>query len=106
MNPAEAAYRLTATFPREEMYGMTSQVQRSAACVPANIAEGYGRDSKGAYVQQLRAGQGSLKELETHVLLGERVAIVPSDAITPLMAKAESVGKMLRSLIRSVDQSG
>lgn len=50
MNMAEAAYRLTARFPKEEAYALTTQLRRSGSSVPANIAEGYGRDSKGAYV--------------------------------------------------------
>ena len=105
MNLGEAAYRLTASFPRDELYGATSQIRRSAASVPANIAEGYGRDSKGAYIQQLRVAQGSLKELETHLLLSARVALTSSEAIDPLLNNAEAVGKMLRSLIRSLEAS-
>ena len=103
MNLGEAAYVLTAHFPREELYGATSQIRRSAASVPANIAEGYGRDSTGAYVQQLRVAQGSLKELETHLLLASRVRMTTPEAIDPLLVKSEAVGKMLRSLIRSLE---
>ena len=105
MDLAEGAYKLTAAFPKEEKYGLSSQLRRSAASVPANIAEGYGRDSKGAYVQQLRVAQGSLKEFETHLLLSERVAIVDKLALAPLLAKSEMIGKMLRSLIRSIENS-
>jgi four helix bundle protein len=105
MNLAADAYRLTATFPKEETYGLTSQVRRSGASVPANIAEGYGRDSKGAYVQQLRVAQGSLKEFETHLLLAERVGIVGTADLQQLLVRSETVGKMLRSLIRSVENS-
>ena len=105
MNLAEAAYRQTAKFPRDEIYGLTSQLRRSATSVPANIAEGYGRDSKGAYLQHLRIAQGSLKEFETHLLLSERVAIIDASAAAALLAKGESVGKMLRSLIRSIENS-
>jgi four helix bundle protein len=105
MNLAEAAYRTTARFPREEAYGLTAQLRRSAASVPANIAEGYGRDSKGAYVQHLRIAQGSLKEFETHVLLAERVELGDKVTLAPLLAKAEMIGKMLRSLIRSIENS-
>ena len=101
MNLAEAAYRTTARFPREEIYGLTAQLRRSAASVPANIAEGYGRDSKGAYVQHLRIAQGSLKEFETHLLLAERVELVDKVTPAPLLA----IGKMLRSLIRSIESS-
>ncbi len=105
MNLAAATYKLTAAFPREEVYGLTSQLRRSAASVPANIAEGYGRDSRGAYIQQLRVAQGSLKELETHLLLAERVEIVANSPLLPLLAKSEVVGKMLRSLIRSLENA-
>jgi four helix bundle protein len=105
MNLAEAAYRLTARFPKEEVYGLSAQLRRSGSSVPANIAEGYGRDSKGAYVQHMRIAQGLLKELETHLLLAERVELVDKMALAPLLAKAEMVGKMLRSLIRSIESS-
>ena len=72
---AVAAYRFTDGFPADERYGLTSQIRRSCASVPANIAEGYGRESAGAYVQQLRVAQGSLKEFETHVELAHRIGI-------------------------------
>jgi four helix bundle protein len=65
MDLAVLAYRLTVQFPADERYGMISQIRRSAASVPANIAEGYGRESPGAYAQHLRVAQGSLKEFET-----------------------------------------
>ena len=105
MNLAEAAYRLSRRLPKEEMYALAQQVRRSCSSVPANIAEGYGRDSTGAYVQHLRVAQGSLKELETHLLLAERVELVDTIAIAPLLAKSEQIGKMLGNLIRSVEQS-
>jgi four helix bundle protein len=106
MNLAVAAYRLTKAFPKDELYGLTSQIRRSGASVPANIAEGYGRESRGAYAQQLRVAQGSLKEFETHLLLANRVGIVDAPAMAPILDLAESVGKMLRKLIRSLDDSG
>ncbi len=105
MNVAEAAYRLTATFPKAEVYGMTAQLRRSACSVPANIAEGYGRDSTGAYIQHLRIAQGSLKEFETHLLLSERVDLVDGAKVAPLLTRSDSIGKMLRSLIRSIESS-
>jgi four helix bundle protein len=70
---AERVYRLTASFPREEVYGMTSQIRRAAVSVAANVAEGHGRENSGSFVQFLRISQGSLKELETHLLLALRV---------------------------------
>jgi four helix bundle protein len=105
MNVAEATYRLTKSFPKAEIYGLTAQARRSASSVPANIAEGYGRDSTGAYVHHLRVAQGSLKELETHLLLSERVSLVDSEKVASLLSKSELVGKMLRSLIRSIEGS-
>ncbi len=105
MNLAEACYRLTLKLPREEMYGLSSQIRRSGASVAANIAEGYGRDNRGNYIQHLKIAQGSLKELETHLLLGARVSLLDQSFVAPLLENSESVGKMLRSLIRSLENN-
>jgi four helix bundle protein len=99
---AEDCYRLSAKFPRAEQYGLTSQVRRSAASIPANIAEGYGRDQIGCYIQSLRVAQGSLKELETHLLLSRRLGLVVD--IEPQLKRCEELGKMLRALIRSLER--
>ena len=104
MDLAEACYRVVATFPRDELYGLSSQIRRASVSIPANIAEGYGRNSKGAYLQFLRIAQGSLKELETHVLLAERLGLARRDASAPLLGSCDSVGRMLWSLIRSIEQ--
>jgi four helix bundle protein len=105
MNLAEAAYRLTASFPKGEAYGLTAQSRRSASSVPANIAEGYGRDSRRAYVQHLRIAQDSLKELETHLLLSERVDLADGAKIATVLTKSDLVGKLLRSLIRAIERA-
>ena len=73
---AAKCYKDTRNFPASEMYGMTSQIRRSAASIPANIAEGNGRENTGSYIQFLRIAQGSLKELETHVLLANSVELM------------------------------
>jgi four helix bundle protein len=104
MDLAVAAYRLTAGFPSDERYGLTSQIRRSGASIPANIAEGYGRESAGAYAQQLRVAQGSLKEFETHIELAHRVGIVEATAFAQMLGYAGEIGRMLRSLIRSVER--
>jgi four helix bundle protein len=70
---AETSYRLTKEFPKDEIFGPTAQIRRAAASVPANIAEGHGRENTRTLVQFLRVAQGSLKELETHLLLAQRV---------------------------------
>jgi len=99
---AESCYRLTRQFPRDEMFGLTSQIRRSSGSIPANIAEGHGRENTGNFVQHLRISLGSLKELETHLLLAERVGILPAVDLQPALVQCESLGKMLRALIRSL----
>ncbi|KQU50890.1 four helix bundle protein [Bosea sp. Leaf344] len=100
---AELVYRVTKLFPRDEMFGLTSQMRRACVSIPANIAEGYGRESAGAYQQFLRIAQGSVKELETHALIACRVGMVGEEETAGLLSKTEAVGKMLRALIRSLD---
>ncbi|RFB96378.1 hypothetical protein B5K08_08370 [Rhizobium leguminosarum bv. trifolii] len=95
-------YEVTRTFPREEIYGMTSQIRRSSASVPANIAEGYGRENRGSFAQFLKIAQGSLKELETHLIIAGRIGFLQASALDELLDRCDEIGKMLGSLIRSV----
>jgi four helix bundle protein len=88
MELAAAIYRLTHAWPKEELYGLTSQARRAAASVPANIA--------GSYLQFLKVAQGSLKKLETHLLIAERIDIAKTDELAPALAQCERVGKLLR----------
>ena len=104
MDLAVDCYRLTKVFPKEETFGLTSQIRRAASSIPPNIAEGYGRDSAGHYVNFLRNAQGSLKELETHVLLSIRVGLMREVDSESFFARCEAIGKMLRALIRSVQR--
>jgi four helix bundle protein len=105
MELVTAIYKSTETWPKEEIYGLTSQVRRAAVSVPANIAEGYGRDTRGSYQQFLRIAQGSLKEVETHLLIAERLGFIESAKMGPIMAMSESVGKLLRLLIRKLSET-
>jgi four helix bundle protein len=97
-----AVYSLTRAFPKEELFGLTSQVRRSATSIPANIAEGYGRQNTGSYRQFLKIAQGSLKELETHLIVAERVGLAAGDEIVPLLRRSDDIGKMLGQLIRKI----
>ena len=99
---AESCYTLTRDFPREELFGLTSQIRRSATSIAANIAEGYGRDSTGSFIHFLRVSQGSLKELETHLLISKRVGISAEESIVPMIDRCQDLGKMLRTLIRKL----
>jgi four helix bundle protein len=96
---AEGTYHLTRAFPREEAFGLTAQARRAAASIAANIAEGYGRGSRPAYANFVRIAQGSLKELETHLLLAERVGVAPAGSTESLLTEADELGRMMRRLI-------
>jgi len=102
MGVAEQCYRLTEAFPKEELFGLTMQIRRAATSVAANIAEGYGRESRKEYTQFLRIAQGSLKELETYLLLSVRIGITTENMVSPILADCERVSKMLHRLIRSL----
>ena len=93
---------MTRRFPRDELFGMTSQIRRAASSVPANIAEGYGRDSTREYIQFLRVSQGSLKELETHLTLSGRVGLISESETKNVLEECDRLGKMLHRLIRSL----
>ncbi|KAF5882824.1 MULTISPECIES: four helix bundle protein [Rhizobium] len=95
-------YEVTRTFPREEIYGLTSQIRRSSASVAANIAKGYGRENRGSFAQFLKIAQGSLKELETHLIIAGRIGFLQASALDELLDRCDEIGKMLGSLIRSV----
>jgi four helix bundle protein len=104
MSVAEEAHRLTVRFPRDEVYGMTSQIRRAAVSIAANIAEGHGRENSGSFIQFLRVSQGSLKELETHLMLAVRVGLTSTDEIASTLQRCDELGKMMRSLIRSIQR--
>src|SRR5574338_1051989 len=102
MTLAELAYNHTRDFPREELFGLTSQIRRASVSIPANTAEGYGRESAGSYVHFLSVAQGSCKELETHLLLASRVLPAVTENPPPVLEKCEVLGKMLHGLIKSI----
>ena len=102
---AVTCYELTKPFPKDELFGMTSQIRRAASSVPANIAEGYGRDNKGDYIQFLRISQGSLKEVETHLILCTRVGLLTESEAQSTLEQCDRLGKMLHRLIRSLQSS-
>lgn len=103
MDLAEVAYRLTAAFPADERFGLISQVRRAAVSIPANIAEGHGRGTNGAFASFLRIARGSLRELETHLLLAERIGVAPEGSTADLLAAADELGRRLHSLLVKVE---
>jgi four helix bundle protein len=99
---AAHCYEATKPFPAAETYGMTAQIRRSSVSIAANIAEGHGREGTGQFVQFLRVAQGSLKELETHIIVSGRVGLMADVNATSLLAECDEIGRMLRALIRKL----
>jgi len=105
MDLVVTSYALTKRFPQTEIYSLTSQIQRAAVSIPANIAEGHGREHLGDYLHHLSVANGSLMELETHFLLGGRLRYLSNDELTGILSQTEEVGRMLAGLIRSLKKS-
>ncbi|MGB3401190.1 MAG: four helix bundle protein [Microcoleaceae cyanobacterium] len=104
MNLVESCYHITQSFPQQEMYGMISQIRRASVSIPANIAEGYGRSNLGDYIRFLYIAQGSLKELETHLILSKRVNLTTIQVVQPVLDECETVGRLLLALIRALNR--
>jgi len=100
----EKCYYLTKQFPKDELYGMTSQIRRSAVSIPANIAEGNGRRTTGDYIRFLNIAQGSVNELETHLIISCRVNICEKREIEPIIELLREESKMLISLIQKLQK--
>jgi four helix bundle protein len=95
-------YRSTQTFPREELFGLVSQIRRSAASIPANIAEGVGRKSDAELARFLHISRGSASELEYHLLLAKDLQFLSPKTFEELARITEEVQRMLTSLIQQV----
>jgi len=96
-------YKITRTFPKEELYGLTSQMRRSAVSVPSNIAEGYGRKTTPEYLRSLYIAYGSSCELETQILLSGDLGLMKAEALNKLQADLGEVERMLKALIKAVE---
>jgi four helix bundle protein len=96
-------YRATATFPREELYGITSQMRRCSASVAANIAEGCGRTGDGEFHRFLNTVAGSAVELEYFLLLSRDLSFISAELYEKLQEEVLEVQRMLASLLRKVD---
>ncbi|MBC8876859.1 MAG: four helix bundle protein [Planctomycetes bacterium] len=99
---ALAVYRATRTFPREEQFGLTSQMRRAAVSTPSNIVEGCARHSERDYVHFLDIAYGSCRELEYQISLSYRLGYLAGDAHASLAAACEETSKVLNGLIRSL----
>jgi len=96
------AYRVTEAFPQKELFGLTSQIRRAGVSIPANIAEGHGRDHLGDYVRHISTAKGCVLELETRLLIVERLKYLPRPELELAIALTAEVGKMLEGLSKSL----
>jgi four helix bundle protein len=105
MDLVEHIYRLTQSFPKHEIYGLASQMQRAAVSIPSNIAEGHTRAHSKEYLNHLSMAQASLAELETQCEIASRLNYIAPPQLNQLRAEATSLGKQLYALRNSVTRS-
>ncbi|HEX2327604.1 MAG TPA: four helix bundle protein [Candidatus Angelobacter sp.] len=101
-----AVYEVSRTFPKDELYGLTSQLRRAAVSIGANIAEGCGRRSDGELARFLQIARGSTAEVEYHLLLARDLKFMPASTYGNLLSKLTEVQRMLTSLVSTVGEQG
>lgn len=87
-------YKATASFPKEEVYGLTSQIRRSAVSVPSNISEGAGRNSNKEFIHFLGIANGSSYELQTQLIISNKLNLIADLTLQPLLKEVEEIQKM------------
>ncbi|HMG18015.1 MAG TPA: four helix bundle protein [Gemmatimonadales bacterium] len=102
MDLTDVAYEITKSFPREERYGLTSQLQRSAVSIPSTIPEGHGRAHLGEYLHHLSIARGSLMEFETQLAIAARRAYVSTADVQRGWDVSGDVGRLLAGLVRAL----
>jgi four helix bundle protein len=102
MDLVEEVYRVSRTFPREEIYGLTSQLRRAAVSIPSNVAEGQGRRTTQDFLRHLSIAYGSLLEVETQIMIAIRLRYLTSGNCVVAMNIAAEVGKLLNGLMSSL----
>jgi four helix bundle protein len=102
MTLVERIYQVTASFPKEEIYGLTSQIRRAAISIPSNIAEGQSRHSTKEFLRFLSIALGSRSEVETQLIIASRLKYLGSDMAIELTAQLDELGRLLRGLVNSL----
>jgi len=102
MDLVEAVYQKTKDFPKEEIYALTSQLRRAAVAIPSNIAEGQGRASKKEFANFLSIAHGSVREVETQILIAQRLGYLSGAEATNLLDLAGELGRMLQGLMNAL----
>lgn len=98
MGLVESIYRITSQLSENERFGLISQMRRAAVSAPSNIAEGFGRQARGEYRHHLSIARGSLLELETHIIICQRIGFLKTDVTNPLLSEITEISKMLATL--------
>ena len=96
-------YRITAKFPNEERYSLTSQIRRSTVSIPSNIAEGYGRKTTADYIRMLYISYGSVCELETQILLAGDLGFIEKGELGAIKEDIAEIERMSKALIKSLE---
>ena len=104
MELAEKCYLATTNFPKQELFGLVSQIRRAAVSIPANIAEGQGREHTKEFLNHLSIARGSLTELETHLLLSCRVGLLGQAELEPLLGLTDRISRMLSGLRKALEK--
>jgi four helix bundle protein len=104
MDLAERCYQATERFPKEELFGLTSQIRRSAVSIPANIAEGQGREHTKEFLNHLSIARGSLLELETHLMLSQRIGLLQQPELESLLTMTDRLSRMLSGLRKALEK--
>ncbi len=104
MDLAAECYRVTKAFPKDELFGMTSQIRPAAASIPANIAEGQGREHTKEFLHHLSIARGSLMEVQTHLLLAQRVDLLNAHQWNHLLPICERISQMLSRLRQALEK--
>ncbi|PSB09813.1 four helix bundle protein [Pleurocapsa sp. CCALA 161] len=102
VNLSVRCYKLTAYFPKSEIYGITSQIRRSSVSIPSNIAEGYGRQNKKEYIRFLRIALGSARELETQLIISLKVELTKSNYIESVLKDSDEIQRLLVTTINKL----
>ena len=102
MDLVEAVYKCTRGFPREEIYGLVSQLRRAAVSVPSNIAEGQARHSSREFRHSLSCARGSLVEVETQVEIATRLQYLSQDECRIILERCAELGRILNGLITAI----
>jgi len=95
-------YEMTENFPKKEIFGLASQLQRAAVSIPANISEGHARQHTKEFIQYISIAYGSLAELETHIEIAKRLGYITADTAVELNDKTSAIGRMLNGLRKSL----